>query len=90
MINNLTPPYLQELIPQRVQEHTSTQYSLGNITKFVIPAARTTYQFNSFLLSTLRQWNLLDQDIKESASIQVFKHKLNLQLRTPPVYFNII
>ena len=49
-----------------------------------------TVEIDSLLLSTLRQWNLLDQDIKESVSIQVFKHKLNLQLRTPPIYFNII
>ena len=33
---------------------------------------------------------MLDQDIKQSATIQVFKYKLNLQLRIPPIYFNII
>ncbi|MCG7878660.1 MAG: reverse transcriptase domain-containing protein [Candidatus Thiodiazotropha endolucinida] len=88
MVNNLTPPYLQQLIPQRVQEQT--RYSLRNITNFVIPASRTTHHFNSFLPSTLREWNMLDHDIKESASLQVFKHKINPQVRIPPIYFNTI
>lgn len=88
MVNNLTPLYLQELIPQRVQEQTRS--SLRNIANFVITASRTTYHFNSFLPSTLRQWNLLDQDVKESASLQVFKHKLNLQVRIPTIYYNTI
>ena len=88
MINDLTPPYLQQLIPQRVQEQT--RYPLRNVTNFVIPAVRTTYHFNSFLPSTLRQWNLLDQDVRESPSLQTFKYKLNSQYRTPPIYFDTI
>ena len=88
MINDLTPPYLQQLIPQRVQEQT--RYPLINVTNFVIPAVRTTYHFNSFLPSTLRQWNLLDQDVRESPSLQTFKYKLNSQYRTPPIYFDTI
>lgn len=88
MINNLTPPYLQQMIPQRIQEQT--RYPLRNEANFVIPTIRTTYHYNSFLPSALRQWNLLDQDIKESSSLQSFKHKLNLQQRTPPIYLNTI
>ena len=88
MINNLTPPYLQQLVPQRVQERT--RYPLRNVTNFVIPAVRTKYHFNSFLPSTLRQWNQLDQHIKESLSLQAFKYKLNMQHKTPSIYFNTI
>ena len=43
-----------------------------------------------FLPSTLRQWNTLDQNIRESSTLQSFKHKLNTQQRIPPIYFNII
>ena len=88
MINDLTPPYLQQLIPQRVQEQT--RYPLRNVTNFVIPAVRTTYHFNSFLPSTLRHWNLLGQDVRESPSLQTFKYKFNSQYRTPPIYFDTI
>ena len=60
-----------------ISEHMLTSWS----------TARRTYHFNSFLPSTLRQWSLLDQDIKESAFIQVFKHKLTLQLRVPLISY---
>ena len=88
MINNLTPSYLQQLVPQRVQERT--RYPLRNVKSFAIPAVRTKYHFNSFLPSTLRQLNQLDQHIKESLSLQAFKYKLYMQHTTPPIYFNII
>ena len=53
-------------------------------------AARTTFHFNSFLLTTLRQWNMLEQGIRESSTLQAFKRKLNSQQQTPPIYFNLV
>ena len=88
MTNNLTPSYLRQLLHYRV-EHQS-RCALRNTTNFIVPQTRTTYHFNSFLPSTLRQWNTLDQNIRESSTLQSFKHKLNTQQRIPPIYFNVI
>ena len=89
MINNLTPHYLQQLLPQRVQHQS--RYSLRNINNFSIPGARTTLHFNSFLLSTLRQWNMLDQDIRDSSTLYSFKRKLNAHLQQlPQPHLNLI
>ena len=91
MINNLTPHYLQQLLPQRVQHQS--RYSLRNINNFSIPGARTTLHFYSFLLSTLRQWNMLEQDIRDSSTLYSFKRKLNAQQQQqqlPPPHLNLI
>ena len=76
MINNLSYHYLQEMIPQRVQKQI--RYSLRNQSERCI------------LSSAIRQWNLLDQDVRESSSLQTFKYKLTSQHRTPPIYFDTI
>ena len=89
MINNLTPHYLQQLLPQRVQHQS--RYSLRNINIFSIPGAGTTLHFNSFLLSTLRQRNMLEQDIRDSSTLYSFKRKLNAkQQQLPPAHLNLI
>ena len=92
MINNLTPHYLQQLLPQRVQHQS--RYSLRNINNFSIPGARSTLHFNSFLLSTLRQWNMLEQDIRDSSTLYSFKRKLNAQQQQQqqlsPPHLNLI
>ena len=85
MINNLTPHYLQ----QRVQ-HQSRNF-LRNINNFSILGARTTLHFNSLLLSTLRQWNMLEQDIRYLSTLYSFKCKLNAQQQQlPPPHLNLI
>ena len=88
MINNLNPHYLQQLLPQRVNHQS--RYSLRNINNFSIPGARTTLHFNSFLLSTLRQWNMLEQGIRDSSTLYSFKRKLNAQQQQlPPPHRNL-
>lgn len=88
MINGLVPPYLQQLIPRTVEQQS--RYTLRNSINFLIPATRTTAYFNSFLPSTLRDWNLLEQDIRESATLASFKRKLNTPRTTIPTYFDNI
>ena len=70
MTNNLTPSYLRQLLPHRV-EHQS-RYVFRNTTNFIVPQTRTTYHFYSFLPSTLRRWNTLDENIRESSTLQSF------------------
>ena len=89
MINSLTPRYLRQLLPQRVKKQA--RYSLRNNNNFSIPGARTNLHFNSFLLSALRQWNMLEQDIRDSPTLYAFKHKLNAQQQqAPPHHFNVL
>lgn len=86
MIKDLTPPYLQELLPQRVQQQS--RYSLRNANNYAIPPTRTALYFNSFLPSTLREWNSLEQSVRDSATLGSFKWKLSATRNVPPVYFD--
>ena len=52
MINGLTPAYLQQLIPERVQQ--LSRYSLRNSQNFSLPVSRTVTYSTSFLPSTIR------------------------------------
>lgn len=89
IINGLTPRYLHDLIPQRVNE--VSRYPLRNLNDFTIPASRTVSYSNSFLPSTLRDWNALDPTIRNSSSLTLFKSRINglgTDTVTPPKYFN--
>lgn len=91
IINGLTPEYLQSLMPPRV--HELTRYSLRNNNDFAIPVSRTAIYINSFLPSALRDWNTLDQDVRNSSSLSIFKTRVNsggTGLNKPPDYFNNI
>ena len=57
MYNNLTPFYRSSLIPQQVE--AISQYHLRNAQDIRNIRARTNCYYNSFLPSTLRQWNNL-------------------------------
>ena len=55
MYYNLTPIYLSSLIPQQVEN--MSQYNLRNAQDLRHIRARTSLYYNSFLPSTVRQWN---------------------------------
>ena len=74
-LNGLTPQYLQSLIPQRVQN--ISRYQLRNVNNFNVPPARTVTHANSFLQSTLRDWNSLDLIVRNSPTLKSFKLQLN-------------
>ena len=76
MINGLTPAYLQQLIPERVQQ--LSRYSLRNLQNFSLPVSRTVTYSISFLPSTIRDWNSLSTHLKNTASIASFKKTLTL------------
>ena len=72
--HNLTPRYLEELIPAQVGNLTT--YSLRNPSAYRIPLVRTTYMANSFIPSTLKQWNSLDPNTRTCRTLHSFKSKL--------------
>ena len=69
MFNNLhvSPLYLCSLIPPTVD--TQSSYSLDNAQHIRTIHSRTTQYCNSFLPSTIREWNTLPLDVRNSASI---------------------
>ena len=57
MYYSLSPPYLLTLIPPLVGQ--TSRYNLRNANDLQTIDARTTLYFNSFLSSTVRDWNSL-------------------------------
>ena len=49
---------------------------------------KQTFFYNSFLPSTIRAWNELDDEIKAAPSVASFKFRLNRNLTKPPKYYN--
>lgn len=74
IINNLTPNYLKVLIPPQVQD--GTEYNLRNRSHIRLPASRTQYMKNSFIPSTLKQWNATDPQIRNIRTLASIKAKL--------------
>ena len=74
MFNDLTPPYLSSLVPPLVQN--PSRYNLRNSNDTQTIASRSTLFYNSFLTSSMRDWNRLNPDIRNSGTLDAFKHKL--------------
>ena len=77
ILNNLTPQYLKDQIPPQVQE--TTQYNLRNRTHVRIPLSRTSYCHLSYIPSTLKLWNALDPELRNSRTLNRFKRKLKFR-----------
>ena len=86
IINGQVPPYLQQLVPLRVQQIIA-RYPLRNSQNFSVPPSRTVTFSSSFLPTILWDWNALDQTIKDSPSLQSFKNRINGPTRFPPKHF---
>ena len=84
MFNDLTPLYLSSLMPPLVQN--ASHYNIRNSNDTQTVASCTTLSYNSFLPSTIRDWNKLNPDIGNADMLDAFKHKLNQNL---PVIQNI-
>ena len=85
MVNNYTPSYLSSLVPQPV--NAASAYNLRNQNNIQSIATRTNYYFNSFLPSTIREWNSIPLDTRNSGSIETFKRKLNRDVTYVPKYY---
>ena len=64
LAHKLTPHYLTSLIPATVTETSS--YNLRNSNDFRTVRARTSQYFSSFLPSTIREWNNLPEEQRNS------------------------
>ena len=62
--HNLTPLYLSLLVPQSVSN--ISRYTLRNSNDLQTIDARTTVYYNSFLPSTVRAWNNVHDEAKQS------------------------
>ena len=89
MKNSFTPEYLNDLVPPLHRDQHS--YNTRNSQNLVGIQCRTTYHFNSFIPSTIRIWNNIPSNIKESESIHSFKQalcSLNIENNVPKYYYN--
>ena len=78
MKNNLTPPYLSNILVSTVSEVHS--YPLRNAHHFRPPKVKTSRYQRSFLPSTINLWNQLPSDIMLLPDILQFKRAVTLHL----------
>ena len=88
IINNLAPNYLMQLLPPRVQQFS--KYPLCNSEEFAIPVTRTATYYNSFLLTALRDWNVLSLDTRNATTLNSFKHTFRNNQILVPKYFDTL
>jgi hypothetical protein len=86
--NNNAPMYLCDLIPPTIQ--STTVYPLRNGSDIIIPFCRLSNTYDSFIPSTIRQWNSLDPSIRNVDSIAKFKTELRKRKVIGPRKLNII
>ena len=87
IVNNETPGYLKNLLPNRVGDQT--HYQLRNNKNYEVPYSRLCSYENSYFQSTLRLWNELDQDTRNSSSVLEFKNKIKSQTTHKPTNYTI-
>ena len=82
MVYGLVPEYLLNLMPSRIESRT--RHNLRNKNEYDSPFCRINAHKYSFLPSTIRDWNDLDNKLKESPSIESFKKALSRFKEKPP------
>ena len=85
MYNNISPGYISSLIPQQVE--AISRYNLRNSNDLQTIRAKTSLYYNSFLPSTLRQWNNLFIETRQLTSLNSFKCFLKEDKRTVLKYY---
>ena len=87
MTHNLTHLYLSALVPPSVSN--ISRYSLRNSNDLQTIDARTTLYYNSFLPSTVRAWNNVNDEAKQANSVNTFKCFLNKDKTRIPKHFYV-
>ena len=82
MDTGVSPNYLSSSIPASVED--STIYNLRNANNLRHTLTRTQLYYRSFLPSSIRAWNDLALEVRQSSSIQSFKYQLSKNLKRPP------
>ena len=85
MSTGLTPEYLSNLVPENIGN--LVDYNLRNANNTRTLNSNTQLYANSFLPSTVQDWNNLPHAIKNAPSLHSFKSKLNSNVVKVPKYF---
>ena len=85
MFNQLIPVYLSPLIPQQV--NAISHHKLRNSNDIHTIRSNTSLYHNSFLPSTLRQWNSLPVEVRQLNTLSSFKTFLKKDLQSVPTYY---
>jgi hypothetical protein len=83
------PNYLEELFPPNIND--TNRYNLRNSQDFVTIARRTEIYSKSVIPSSIKLWNELDPNIRDSETLSLFKNKINklFENRQVPTFFKI-
>lgn len=87
--NMLVPSYISDLIPPVVRE--TTNYPLRNQNNIATPFCRTELFRKSCIPSSVSMWNSLDNNLRNSPSLNSFKYNLkkdNFSTVKVPVYYS--
>ena len=85
MVNNLAPTYLSSLLPQQVS--TVSRYNLRNSNDLQTIRTNISLYYNSFLPSTLREWNKLPTEIRQLPTLNSFKYSLSQDKQKVPKHY---
>ena len=85
MFNQRTPVYLSSLIPQQV--NAISHHNLRSSNDIHTIRSNTSLYHNSFLPSTLRQWNSLPVEVRQLITLSSFKTFLKKDLQSVPTYY---
>ena len=75
MQNSLSPDYLSSIVPPTIGN--TINYPLRNSADLLTIHASSQLFYSSFLPSVIREWNELQEDVRNLPSIATFKRKLN-------------
>ena len=82
MFSHLTPLYLSSLISPSVSD--MSRYNLRNSDQLQTIDSRTNLYYNSFRPSTVRAWNSLPSEVKQSQTTHSFKYYFNKDKHLSP------
>ena len=85
MFSHLTPLYLSSLIPPSVSD--MSRYNLRNSDQLQTIDSQTNLYYNSFLPSTVRAWDSLPAEVKQSQTTHSFKYYINKNKTAVPKYY---
>ena len=73
IVHGLAPQYLYDILPQRQQQPERRNLRSETNNEIPIPFARTESFRRSFFPYSIKMWNELDKNIRDSPSIHAFK-----------------
>ncbi len=90
IVHGLSPNYLLELLPPTTAERNP--YAIRERDMYTLIPSRTEAFRNSYIPNTIRDWNILPEDIRNSPSVQSFKSQLHkteeFSLARPPAWYS--